>query len=161
MRKWWLILPLAMGVGVAAYFWFFSGLWMCGHVDSSVETLDAVSALTAVVVEVVEPTVTLSSDRYAWSATVTGEVSSVLFEDAGSAPASIDILIFGMRSVDFSSLAASEPLVVSLDHAGSVVAVSDRPDGGGVVWLSAPYVDPAMPDTISQWVQTVEEAHGA
>lgn len=161
MRRWWLVVPLAMGLGVGAYFWFFSGLWMCGHVDGPVESLDVVSARTAVIVEVVDPTVTLNSDRCMWSATVAGEVSSVLFEDAGLAPTSIDIQVFGMRSADFSPLAADEPLIVSFGDSGEVMALSSRPDGEGVVWISAPYVEPSMPETVSDWVKSVYEAHSA
>jgi len=163
MRKWWLIVPLsvATGLGVAAYFWFFSGLWMCGHTDGSVESLDTVGAGTTSIVEVDDPTVSVTFDRCTWSATIAGEVNSVLFENAGSAPASVDVQIFGMRADDVSPLTASEPLVISFGYSGSVVAVSNRPDDGEVVWLSAPYVDPAMPDAVAQWVQMVGRSHGA
>jgi len=161
MRKWlWAgLLVVTIGLGVVGYFWFYSGLWWCPRGDASVDSLSSVGAATAYVVEVDDPTVTIHSGRCVWSAEINGSVSAVLFDDTGKPPTTVFAQIFGKRADDYSPLKRSEPVVLSFGYSGGVTAASDRPDDGPVVWLTAGYVEPAMPDTVAEWVAVVIEAH--
>ena len=163
MRKWlWAgLLVVTIGLGVVGYLWFYSGLWLCPHGDSGFDSLNEVGAFTAYVVEVDDPAVTIQSGRCVWSAEINGSVSLVLFDDTGESPTTVSAQIFGMRSDDYSPLKRSEPLVLSFGYSGGVIAASNRPDDGPVVWLTSRYVEPPMPDTVAEWVDVVIESHAS